>query len=200
MAWEPDYAATSEVAAYLRIGDDIDDAQLALATTSASRAVDHATNRQFGQVASAEERQYDGEWSPRHGLYMCRIDDVQDLTGLTVTVSDAAVASSGYRLLPVNAAAKGRPYERIGVTALTQPSVGYGPGYITVDAVWGWSAVPDTIKQATITQAARFYQRRVAVFGVAGSPEVGSEVRLLAKADPDVEVMVRSFRRDWPMI
>jgi hypothetical protein len=30
---------------------------------------------------------------------------------------------------------------------------------------------------------------------VAGSPEVGSEVRLLAKLDPDVENLVRPFVR-----
>jgi hypothetical protein len=68
---------------------------------------------------------------------------------------------------------------------------------VQVTATWGWTAVPATIKKATLLQASRFYKRRDAPFGVAGSPDMGSEMRLLAKVDPDVEVMLGDYRRKW---
>ena len=68
---------------------------------------------------------------------------------------------------------------------------------VQVTASFGWAAVPETIKAATIRQTARFFYRREAPFGVAGSPSMGSEIRLLAQADPDVVVMVRPYRRMW---
>jgi hypothetical protein len=64
-----------------------------------------------------------------------------------------------------------------------------------VTAVWGWTAVPTSVKQATLLQASRFHKRRHAPFGVAGSPEMGSEIRLLSRVDPDVSVALRDFNR-----
>jgi len=55
--------------------------------------------------------------------------------------------------------------------------------------------VPGPIHQACLIQTNRLIMRRDAPFGVAGSPEVGSEVRLLARLDPDVETMVRPYMR-----
>ena len=66
-----------------------------------------------------------------------------------------------------------------------------------VTARWGWAAVPSTIKQATLLQASRLLARRDAPFGIAGSPDVGSEIRLLARVDPDVAVAVAPYRRWW---
>lgn len=200
MAWAPDYATTSELAAYERIGDEVDDAQLALAITGASRAIDHATNRQFGVTAATEERTYDMCYSPRRSLYTADIDDLMTLTGLVVTVSGTALASSAYELTPTNAAAKSRPWTKIATASATSRTLGTGPPTILIEATWGWTTVPDTIKEATLLQASRFFTRREAPFGVAGSPDVGSELRLLAKVDPDVAVMVQPYRRNWPFL
>lgn len=57
--------------------------------------------------------------------------------------------------------------------------------------------VPDSIKLACLLQASRFFIRREAPFGIAGSPEAGSELRLLAKVDPDVEVILGPYRSWW---
>jgi len=46
-------------------------------------------------------------------------------------------------------------------------------------------------------QTGRFNKRLQALFGVAGSPADGSEVRLLAKLDPDVAVMLVDYTRVW---
>jgi len=50
-------------------------------------------------------------------------------------------------------------------------------------------------KVATVLQANRLLKRRHAPFGVAGSPELGSELRLLARVDPDVAVSLRGLGR-----
>lgn len=57
--------------------------------------------------------------------------------------------------------------------------------------------VPDVIQMATLLQAARFFKRKGAPFGIAGSPEMGSELRLLSRLDPDVELMLFGQRRIW---
>jgi hypothetical protein len=51
------------------------------------------------------------------------------------------------------------------------------------------------VHTATLLQGGRLYTRRSALFGIAGSPESGSEMRLLSKVDPDVAVMLRGYRR-----
>jgi len=56
--------------------------------------------------------------------------------------------------------------------------------------------VPTTVKQATLLQASRVFARREAPFGVAGSPDMGSELRLLEKVDPDVAVMLVPYVRN----
>jgi hypothetical protein len=68
---------------------------------------------------------------------------------------------------------------------------------VEVAALWGWTSVPPTIMQANLIQAARFLKRRDAPFGVAGSLELGSEIRLLSKLDPDVALMVGAYKRNW---
>lgn len=188
MAWKPDYVTSAEVKAYLHITDTDDDALVAIWATTASRAVDDFCGRQFGQVDTAEERTYDAAYDRHEGRYVAVVDDLQDVTGLAVKDS-GGTAVTGYVLGPLNAAAKGRPYERMTLTR---------GGRITVTALWGWSAVPVPVKQATLIQAARFAARRDSPYGIAGSPSEGGEMRLLATLDPDLKTALgRAYRRAW---
>lgn len=200
MAWAPDYASGTELADYVRILDAVDDAQLELAVTAASRAIDDATNRQFGQEPAPVARYYTPRWNPTRCRWVADIDDVQDVTGLAVAFDGAddgtyADEVTAYRLTPANAAVDGMPFRRLevlGSSAVTPSAV---PDGLRVTARYGWTAVPDTIKQACLLQASRLLARRDAPFGVTGSPENDSELRLLARVDPDVEVAVRPFIR-----
>lgn len=198
MAWAPDYASTVELAQYMRIGDTVDDPELGLAVSAASRAIDQACNRQFGVTDSTEERTFETCWNGRHSRYIAKIDDLMTQVGLVVTVSGAT--TTDFELRPFNADSVGRPWTRLFSAGATTATSGSGPDTILVEGTWGWSSVPDTIKQATLTQASRFFMRRSSPFGIAGSPDIGSEMRLLAKVDPDVAVMVSAYRRDWPRI
>lgn len=200
MAWEPDYVTVDELADYVRVDDADDDVQLGLAISAASRAVDRATHRQFGLVAAPEERYYTAQYDRQCYRYTVDIDDVVIVTGFAV---DADLGDDGtyttsitsYDLKPANAIARDRPYTRI----LLRPDVSLttNTDAVRVTARFGWADVPDTVRQATLLQASRFFTRRDAPFGVAGSPDQGSELRLLAKVDPDVQVMLGAYVRWW---
>jgi hypothetical protein len=210
MAWAPDYCTVAELKTHLRIGDSVDDTPLAVNVTASSRAVDFATNRQFGQTSPAAARYYTyegAELADHMSQYRSRciieVDDIMSTTGLVLkvdrdddgTFEETLTINTDFRMYPWNAEANGRPWTHIVLNAgFTFP---YQLRGVEATALWGWSAVPSIVKQATLIQAARFFQRRNAPFGVAGSPDAGSEMRLLDRLDPDVALMVRSVWRPW---
>lgn len=200
MTWAPDYCTSAEYKAYVRIADTVDDAVIATYVTAASRAIDRATGRQFGQTAAVEERFYTPLWDRRRNRWFVEVDDFATLTDAVVEVDDTAYTD--YVAEPRNAVVKGRVYTRL----VFGPSVAFGSFSSVLDrrdsaAVtirWGWTAVPTTIKGAQLLQTSRFMARRDSPYGIAGSPADGSEMRLLAKVDPDVDVMLGDFkRRRW---
>lgn len=201
MAWEPDYVTRVEAKSQLRIPDELDDAQIDRAITSASRAIDRFTKRQFGQLAAAEARYYSPWYDRDLRRWVCEIDDLMSTTDLAVVldtgdddVYDVTLTAAQYVLRPQNAASNLRPWEQLAVAqSATAPS--RRRDSVRITALWGWSSVPTTIEEATLLQVSRLIWRRDAPAGVAGSPATGSEVRLLAKLDPDVEVMVNTYRR-----
>jgi hypothetical protein len=173
---------------YLEIQHNADDVFVALWVTTASRNVDDYCGRQFGQVASAEERTYTPVWDRHLGAYVTEIDDVQDITGITVEDSNGD-AVTDYDLEPVNALKKGKPYERILTTTCT--------GKLTIWVKWGWSAVPSAVSMGLLLQGARLAARRNSPFGISGSPSEQGEIRLLAQLDPDFKTSLNPLRRDW---
>lgn len=197
MPWKPDYLTAAEAAAFLRVptGDTVDAAEIAVWVTTASRAIDQWCNRQFGQLAAPAARTYrrTADYDPSVGLWCLDVDDVQDSTGLLV--GGVAYASSGAVLLPDNAPADGRPWTRLGFTsAPTLPYPGVSSS-VVVTARWGWTAVPVQVTAAARLQTGRWNFRRDAPAGIAGSPDSGSEVRLLARLDPDLKTSLAGLRR-----
>lgn len=202
MALFPDYCTAAQLKSLLRITDATDDAELGYAITAASRIVDQETGRQFGLAGAAEPRYYTAHHNRRTGRWFARIDDLQTTTGLVVKIDDGGESypttltlNTDFRLRPYNAALDGLPWTAL-VGARSQ-DLGTGPVSLEVTGRFGWSSVPTLVVQATLLQASRIFKRRDAPFGVAGSPETGSELRLLAKADPDVMVMLDPLRRHF---
>jgi hypothetical protein len=201
MAWAPDsYVSTEELTAHVRVGDTVDDAPVSLAIAAASRAIDYRCRRQFGRVAVAEPRVYTPRWSSSRAGWLVPVDDLMTAAGLLVTVDRDGdgtyeTAVTGYRLRPTNAVVRGWPWTELLIPS--SAAVGYrgGPDSVQVTALWGWSGIPDGIRQACLLQASRLLSRRDSPFGVAGSPEAGSELRLLSRLDPDVQVAVEPYRR-----
>jgi hypothetical protein len=195
VAWAPDYITDSDLADYLKVDDSIDDVWFALWATAASRAVDRKTNRQFGQLAAPAARTYrrPPAYDPVTGLWLLEMDDLQDATGFLV--NGAAYAASGTVLLPDSAPAEGRPWTRLGFTAAPTLSYPGSPAANVLTGRWGWSAVPSQVKAACYLQGARWNARRDSPLGIAGSPDQGAELRLLAKLDPDVATTLTGLSR-----
>lgn len=205
MALYPDYCTLAELKAYRRISDTVDDAELPGAISSASRAVDRATNRQFGQVSTAEIRYYSWEQTYIEGRAALPIFDVYTTTDLAVAIDTAGdgtyagpvVVTTDFDLYPWNAALDGIPWTHV----VLQPDAAYRfpcrARGVRVTARTGWAAVPAVVKEATKEQANRFAARRESPYGIAGSPDLGNELRLLSKMDPDVELMLKAVRRVW---
>lgn len=200
MAWAPDYATTAELKAQLRISDTADDAQLALAITAASRAIDTHTGRQFGSV-TATERFYTARYDRNRCRWVVPIDDLMSVTSLDPQVQDADGVDVGaiddYTLEPRNAAADARPWTQLVVRAGSTYVPTGRMDEVAITALWGWTSVPTPVKEACLLQASRFHARRDSPFGIAGSPDLGSELRLLARVDPDVAVALRPYVRWW---
>jgi hypothetical protein len=194
VTWKPDYITAEELAVYLRIGDSLDDAELAVWATASSRAVDRACNRQFGQVAAPVARVYRRPpvWSSTSGMWCLDVDDVMDTAGMTV--DGVALAAAGVTLMPENAAADGRPYTRIGYSTYVCSSTSPRPA-VSVVARWGWNAFPAQVIGACKLQGSRWNARRESPYGIAGSPDQGSEMRLLARLDPDVATTLTGLVR-----
>lgn len=203
MTWAPDYVTTEQLAAYVKIDDTADNAELAGAITAASRAVDQYAGRQFGQVDDAEMRVYPSAWDSGLCRWFVRIDDLMVAPTEVATDPDGDETFTGdvgtaFVLRELNAAAKSRPWTRLDLLS----SAAYSPSgvdrLIAVTALWGWSAVPSTVQTATLIQASRFFKRRSAPFGIAGPTADGAPaLRLLSRVDPDVEAMLRPYRRVW---
>jgi hypothetical protein len=201
MAWAPSYVSADELAAYVRIPDSADDTEIDYAIAAASRAIDKATNRQFGRTVGVEARYYTARKLQALGMWSIKVDDL--MPGATeaevsfdtdgdLTWSDEIDPFLAY---PLNAAAEGCPWTRLLVpkTNTVQPTD--ASGAVRVVAQWGWDAVPVPVVQACLMQASRLLSRRDSPYGVAGSPEAGNELRLLAKLDPDVEVTLAAYKR-----
>jgi hypothetical protein len=195
MAWRPDYVSATDIAAYLRVSDTVDNALFAVWATAASRAIDRQCNRQFGQVPAPVARTYRRApyYEAASGLWVLEVDDVQDATGLLV--DGVAYASSGAVLLPDNAPGDGVPWQRIGLLSWPVLSAPGAPISHVITARWGWTAVPSQVTAAAYLQSARWNFRRDSPAGVAGSPEQGSELRLLDRLDPDVATTLAGLSR-----
>lgn len=193
MAWQPDYVTATEVTDYARVTDNVDAVWAAMAATGASRAVDKHTNRQFGLVDAPELRNYTARWNRRRCRWVVEIDDLMTSVGLVVATADGTITE--YDLEPRNAAAKGRPWTRLVIRpANTVPITGEDEEILGTGK-WGWTAFPATVKQASLLQGSRFLARRDSPYGIAGSPQTGSELRLLARVDPDVGVSLTDYVR-----
>jgi hypothetical protein len=199
------YSTLAALKTHLRITDTADDTALTLALTAASRAIDYECNRQFGSVTPAVARYYSADCLMVDGRPAVSIDDLQTVTSLVValdmddTGAYATTITSGtdFDLWPRNAAANGLPWTHLVMKDSSQYYLPWTSMGIRVTALWGWAAVPDVVTQAALIQASRFFVRRDSAYGVAGSPALGSEVRLLARLDPDVALLLTSVRRMW---
>lgn len=194
-----DYCTIAELKATLSLtGETYADPDLSLAITAASRTIEQMTDRRFYLDADANQIRY---YTPT-GAYRVDVDDLVQITALATdwsgaqTFTQSWTSNLDYTLYPLNAAADGAPYTAINVmprSGLYMP-LDY-PRSVRVTGKFGWPAVPEPIKQATMMLASRLMkQAREAPFGVAGFGADGIAVRV-AGEDPVIGGMLDRYRR-----
>jgi len=190
------YCTLAELKDSLQIEDSTDNASLEAAIMSASRMIDNYTQRFFykdGTVAAPVTRYY----TPQDA-YDLNIDDIVSVTSVATDndlefLYTTVWATSDFVVEPINNPRKGWPFTRmIAVGAYVWPF--NIPQSVKIVGVWGWSSVPQEIQLAAKIQASRLFIRRQSPFGIAGTPELGT-VRLSSRLDPDVETLLRPFRK-----
>ncbi len=191
------YVALSELKSALGITVSTDDAFLNLAIDSAEQSIDDLCGRKFSADGSASARTY------RAQPYLVVTDDVSTLTGLTVKTDtsgdgtfDTTWASTDYQVEPLNNLLKTTPRSVNNLRAVgsyTFPVYGDGLAAVEVTAKWGWPAVPDSIKQATLMLSSRLYGRKASPMGVIGVGDFGP-VRI-SRSDPDIAHLLMDYRR-----
>lgn len=195
MAITNGYCTLVELKSHLEIDDNLDDTRLELAINTASREIDQFTGRTFYTEGTATR-----VFQPDDN-FLTGIDDLISVTTIkTSTVADGTFdqtwAATDYQLEPLNGRAAGLtgwPFTRIRAVGEVFFPKFYGRATLQIVGVWGWSAVPDAIKTATLLQAARVFKRADAPFGAAGFGDVGI-IRVTRAIDPDVEQAIAPYR------
>lgn len=192
MAITNGYCTLAEVKAALRISDSTDDTLLENAIEGASRRVDGYCGRFFYQRSATVK------FFPRDE-YKCPIPDLASST-LTLRTDGAGDGtfsttwtSGQYQLEPFDVALEGRPYRSIvAIGGQTFPLFSI-PSVPTVEVAgtWGWPAVPDDVREATVLLAIRGFARYNAALGVVGFADMAIQVR---SVDPDVRDLLLPYR------
>ena len=190
-----DYVALSELKTALGISGSADDTYLNLAIDAAEKSINDLCGRKFTADSSASARTY------RAQPYLAVTDDISPLTGLVVKTDTAADgtfdttwASTDYQVEPLNNLTKGRSGNNLrAIGSYTYPVYGDGQVSVEVTAKWGWPAVPDPVKQATLMMSSRLYGRKASPMGVIGVGDFGP-VRI-SRTDPDIAALLMDYKR-----
>jgi hypothetical protein len=194
-----EYATLAELVEQVGTDRSTDEAALMTALSTASRVVDRICRRRFwyDDVVSAKV-------FPVDHPYVAWVDDFGTTTGLIVE-SDTADNDSwstvwtatDYELGPANGEVDGItgwPYSKItAVGSYTFPTWSRRRNTLRVTARWGWTAVPDQVKSATLIAAEELWRMKDAPFGVAGISALDGAV-LRVRQNPYVVHLLEPFR------
>lgn len=194
-----EYATSAELKSTLELtGETFADADVALALTAASRGIDNLTGRRFYADADANKVRH---YSPSDKKLLL-IDDLVTLTTLLTdpggdgTFEDTWALNTDFVLEPLNASTDSQPWTMIS----KHPSGKFSfptsyPRSVKLTGKFGWPAVPEAIKEATLILASKLMRRaREAPFGVIPGSIEGSGATRIGRADPDVMFLVGPYR------
>lgn len=181
MALGDPYVELERLKDYLKIKPEKieQDENLTDAINSASGEIEKHCNRQFNRTETATARVYEPDDD-----YTVSVDDFWSTTGLIVEVDtdgdgsfSTVVPASDYEVYPRNGVVDGQPgwpYYEICLVEGAFPTYHRRKGVVRVTAKWGWQAVPEAVRQATVIIAAETYQLKDAPFGTAGMDQFGN--------------------------
>lgn len=184
--------SSSDLKSYLGITDTNDDTEIALAVAAASQAVTEWCGRTFDKTALNSET---ARVFRPFGQGYVKVDDFWDTTNLVVKTDDnddgafetTWTLDTDFILQPDNGLLHGQtwPYHAIvGLNTRVFPTWARRPA-VQVTAAWGWAAIPDAVKYATLIWGGRLFKRRNSPEGVLnGFADFG--IARVVSGDPDV--------------
>lgn len=193
MAITNGYCTLAEVKAALRLTDSNDDTLLEKAIEGASRRVDGYCGTFFYQTSNVLSLY---PWNE----YRVNIPDATSITYLKTDNDGDGVyettwtVGTDYQLEPLDRALQSRPIRRLVAIGsktfplYTVPSI----AGVQVSATWGWSAIPNDVREATILLSIRQFARLNAALGVVGFADMAVQVRAI---DPDVRDLLNPYVR-----
>jgi hypothetical protein len=193
------YTTLADVRNALQIEDSIDDNDIQAAILAASRMIDDYCQRSFyqeGTLANPAVKYY----TPVSPWYL-EIDDLIEPVEVRTRANQSGPFNTIWNLdtdlmyEPINNPERGLPITRLlAVTKYVFPY--FFPQTVRISGVWGFKEIPYEVELACKIQAARLFVRKQSPFGIAGSVELGT-VRLNSRLDPDVEMLLKTFRRNF---
>jgi hypothetical protein len=193
------YVSLADVKAALRIpsADTTDDLMLTSAINAASRQIDGACDRVF--YSESGSRVYVPESS-----ILVKTDDILTITKLETSSGDGftvEIPATDFQLEPLNNRVGGQvfPASRIRATGaflfpvFSQRSVNLDEATVRVTGTFGFTPVPDAVKQAALLLSIRIFKRLDSPLAVAGFGDMG--VVRVGRTDPDVMALLSPFVR-----
>lgn len=190
MAIGDPYVTLDEAKDYTTVTDAVDDALILRCVGAASRAIEQYTRRQFNKETVATPRRFRPvDWR------RLPVADFHTTTGLVVNVSGTTWSLSNVDPRPWNGIVDGQtgwPFFNLYAVNTSWPYFDDSAA-VTVTAQWGWAAVPDAVKQATLIQATRLFGRKFSPQGVV-TGQGDFVFRVSTITDPDVKQMLDRYR------
>ena len=203
MAISNGYVTLAEIKTYLGLSGSGQDSNLENAVESASREIDAYCDRFFYQTDSEDKY-----FTPTYVLEL-NVPDISTPRGLVVKIDSnddgshdtTLTVNTDFYLKPLDAGNQVNGVQFAPITNIsildTRSSERFDPTIVKqvkVTAQWGFSAVPDAIKQATLLQATRLFKRKDSPFSVYGNPETGTG-ELFNKFDPDAMKLLKAYQK-----
>lgn len=193
------YASLSELRSWLGVQDTADDDGLALALDVATRKVDDHCGRTFATATVAAARTLRA-----NDPVVLRLDpgwDIQSTSGLVVKTDDNDDGTFETTWTPGvdfeldsgvgYDGASGWPYGRLVAVGDRWWPTATRRRAVQITALWGWAAVPDPVKQATLILAAEAWKVKDAPFGVAAFADFGP---MRVRDNPMVASLLARYR------
>jgi hypothetical protein len=193
------YTNLTDVKNGLQIDDINDDTAIEAAILAASRMIDDYCQRSFyqeGTLANPVTKYY----TPVSPWYL-EIDDLIEPTEIRSRANQSGPFTQVWNLdtdimyEPVNNPEIGKPVTRL-LAIQTYVFPYFFPQTVKITGVWGFKEIPYEVELACKIQASRLFIRKQSPFGIAGSVELGT-VRLNSRLDPDVEILLKTYRRNF---
>lgn len=192
------YASLNDLKIYVLGGtaDTLQDTELTNALNAAVDLVDGYCGRTFTAAGTAvTDRVYTAQSCGYVAIDdATSIDEVATSTSLDGTYDDVW-GPTDWQGEPLNGLVAGREWPFTTVRAVGGKRFTVTPvASVKVSATFGWSSVPESVRQATLIQAARLFKRSGATLGITGNAETGL-MRVTGSIDTDAARLLLPYRK-----